>query len=359
MAALQRTFALAEMNHVAVFIAENLKLDVARMLDELFHVHIGTAEGLLGFGARGLKHGDEFAAMAHDAHAAASAAFGRLDHYRVADFGGDLLGAFFVGHHAGAAGDYGEASFLHGFPGFIFFAHQANSVGRRSDESDVGGFAHFGKVGVLGKETVAGVNRVHIRDFSGADDLRDVQIAFAAARRPDADGFIGEANVQGIAVGFGVDCDGLDAQFPAGGKDAQGDFAAIGNQNFSEHCPRRKNQGCPLRPRTERALPMHIKMHIKIGPSRQRRYDGAACCASTTPLAPATCYFFRWGRMPKSASPYSTGCPFSTKMRTTSPATSDSISFINFMASMMHSTWPDSTFAPMATKGSEPGLADV
>ena len=40
-------------------------------------------------------------------------------------------------------------------------------------------------------------------------------------------------------------------------------------------------------------------------------------------------------RMPKSGSPYSTGLPFSTKICTTSPATSDSISFINFIASMM------------------------
>src|SRR5580693_3851547 len=354
MAALQRTFALAKMNHVAMFIAENLKFDVARMLDELFHVHIGTAEGLLSFGARRLKHGDELAAMAHDAHTAASAAFGCFDHDGITDFGGDFLGAFFVRHHARAAGNNRETCFLHGFAGFVFFAHQANGVGRRADEGDVRGFAHFGEVGVLGKKTIARVNRVYIGNFGGADNLRDVEVAFAAARRPDADGFIGEADVQGIAVGFGVDCDGLDAQFPAGGKDAQGDFAAIGNQNFSEHCPRRKNQGCPLRPRTERALPMHIK----IGPSSQRRYDGAACCAPTTLWAVATCYFFRWGRMPKSASPYSTGWPFSTKMRTTSPATSDSISFINFMASMMQSTCCSATCDPTATNGSPPGLPE-
>ena len=47
-------------------------------------------------------------------------------------------------------------------------------------------------------------------------------------------------------------------------------------------------------------------------------------------------YFFRLGCMPKSGWPYSTGCPFSTKMRSTSPLMSDSISFMSFMASTMH-----------------------
>ena len=49
--------------------------------------------------------------------------------------------------------------------------------------------------------------------------------------------------------------------------------------------------------------------------------------------------------------PYSTGCPVSTYVRTTSPATSDSISFINFMASMMHRGCPTSTTSPSLTKG--------
>ena len=55
MAALERAFALAEMHHVAVIVAEHLKFDVARALDQLFHVHVGAAEGLFRLGARRLK----------------------------------------------------------------------------------------------------------------------------------------------------------------------------------------------------------------------------------------------------------------------------------------------------------------
>ena len=54
-------------------------------------------------------------------------------------------------------------------------------------------------------------------------------------------------------------------------------------------------------------------------------------------------YFLRLGRIPNSGWPYSTGCPFSTNIRRTSPVPSDSISFINFMASTMHNVCPSST----------------
>src|SRR5262245_65361833 len=57
------------------------------------------------------------------------------------------------------------------------------------------------------------------------------------------------------------------------------------------------------------------------------------------------------GRMARSFSPYSTGWPFSTNMLTISPATSDSISFMSFIASIMHTTDPFSTKSPIETKG--------
>ena len=46
--------------------------------------------------------------------------------------------------------------------------------------------------------------------------------------------------------------------------------------------------------------------------------------------------------------------PISTTSFTT-PATSDSISFMIFIASMMHSTWPLATRVPTDTNGLAPG----
>ena len=61
--------------------------------------------------------------------------------------------------------------------------------------------------------------------------------------------------------------------------------------------------------------------------------------------------------MMKSGWPNSTGLPLSTSTLTTRPATSDSIWFIIFMASMMHSVSPSWTRSPTWTKGAAPGEA--
>ena len=65
------------------------------------------------------------------------------------------------------------------------------------------------------------------RDLRGADDRGDIQITARTLGRTDADGFVGEAHVQAVAVGLRVDRYGPYAQFLAGADDAQGDFAAI------------------------------------------------------------------------------------------------------------------------------------
>ena len=57
MAALHGALALAEIDDVAVLVAEDLHLDVARILDELLDVDFAVAEGALRFAARVLEGG--------------------------------------------------------------------------------------------------------------------------------------------------------------------------------------------------------------------------------------------------------------------------------------------------------------
>ncbi len=59
MAPLNAAFALAEVHDVPVLVAEHLKLDMARPLDEFFDVQIGNAKRLLRLIARGGKCGPE------------------------------------------------------------------------------------------------------------------------------------------------------------------------------------------------------------------------------------------------------------------------------------------------------------
>ena len=73
-AALQGAFALAEVDHVAVAVAQNLNLDVAAVLDQPLDVDLGIAERAPGF-AGGIAQGRfEIGLAVHAAHALSAAA---------------------------------------------------------------------------------------------------------------------------------------------------------------------------------------------------------------------------------------------------------------------------------------------
>ena len=97
------------------------------------------------------------------------------------------------------------------------------------------GFTHFGKIGILRKQAVARMNRVHVSNFGGADYGGNVEITLGQLRRSNADGFIGKTHMQRISVGIAVDRHRADAELLAGANDPQSDFTTIGNQDLFEH----------------------------------------------------------------------------------------------------------------------------
>src|SRR5690606_7444505 len=186
-------------------------------------------------GARELEAAREVVGVLGDAHPLAATTGGGLDDHgeahrlgdrqrfvdvfdgpRRAEHDGDL-----VGDHRGARG------------GLV--AHRADLVRRGPDEGDAAGRAGLGELRVLREEAVTRVDRVGAGDLGGGDQARDAQVRFARVRRSDADVIVGEAHVQGFAVGLGVDGDRLDAEFAAGADDAQGNLAAIGDEDTLEH----------------------------------------------------------------------------------------------------------------------------
>ena len=70
---------------------------------------------------------------------------------------------------------------------------------------------------------------------AGLHDAVDHEIGLRRGRRADMDGLVRHLDVERVAVGIGIDGDGLDAHAPRRLDDAAGDFAAIGDQNFLEH----------------------------------------------------------------------------------------------------------------------------
>ena len=279
--------------------------------------------------ARGLKRRDQFLLRAHHAHAAPAAALGGLDHQRKADFGRDSLGRVFVRHHSGAARNDRQARGGHFRARAVLFAHHANHFRRRPDKGDVRGLADFGEIGILGKKSVAGMDGVHIGNFRGADHLRNVQVALAAARRPDANGLIGKAHVQAHCGPPRNRRRRFERPVPCRRSECAARFRRDWRSEFFETC-------------VWDSIRMLQESQDLAGPNGTVRKPiscrARECRKAARRIRPA-------GRSP-------------TKICTTSPATSDSISFISFMASMMQSTWPGSTFAPTVTNGPHSGLGE-
>src|SRR5687768_2011508 len=113
MAALDRAFALTEVHHGAVVVAEHLELDVAGVLDVLLDIDVADAKGGLGLALRGLQRLRQLADAADHTHAPATAAGDRLDDDRVAKVPGNLLRRGFAVDRAVAAGQNWHAGLLH------------------------------------------------------------------------------------------------------------------------------------------------------------------------------------------------------------------------------------------------------
>jgi hypothetical protein len=271
---------------------------MAWVLEEFLHIHRRVVEGGACLAAGHVDGVDQRRFGMHHAHAAPAAAACGLDDHRVAD-GAAYLDDFLriVGQGAIGAGHAGYAGGLHGILGADLVAHQADGFRPWADEGEAGFLDALAEVGVFGKEAVAGMDGLGVGDFRRRDDRRNVEVALARGRRADADRFVGELDVFRFGVGFGMHGHRAHAEFAAGAQDAQGDLPAVGNKNLAEHAQPITNMGCP----------------------------------------------------------YSTACPFSTWMALITPEMSASISFINFMASMMHKVSPALTACPTSTKGAASG----
>src|SRR5579872_6317231 len=188
------------------------------------------------------------------------------------------------------------------------------------------------------------MNGIGVGDFGRADNCWNIQITQRQLWRPDADGLVGEAHWQRVAVGFAVDGDGFDSQLFAGADYPEGNFTAVGYEDFLEH----ESALAQARART----PVPPQSHLF---PTNRVYATMSFVGYGRPR-PYKRYFL--GRIANSSWLYSIGWPFFVKHFIISPATSASISFISFIASTMQSTWPTSTESPGLTKGGDPGDGD-
>jgi len=148
---------------------------------------------------------------------------------------GDLDRVLFVLDDAEMAGHGGDVGFGGGFLRLDLVAHRGDGGRIGTNENDTGGGERAGKGFALGQESIARMHRLGAALAAGLDDFLHHQIALGRSRRPDQHGIIRHFDVERVAVGLGIDGDGLDPHTAGSLDDPAGDLAAIGDQNSFEH----------------------------------------------------------------------------------------------------------------------------
>src|SRR6476646_1216332 len=111
------------MDDVAMAIGHNLKFNVARIDDKLFQIHLIISKRFLRLMPRAMEGGFEAGLIRRSAHPAATAAGGRLDHYRVPKFFRDLYRIVFCLDDSIAAGCYRHTDFACSRTSSVLVAH--------------------------------------------------------------------------------------------------------------------------------------------------------------------------------------------------------------------------------------------
>ncbi len=222
-----------EVDDVVVLVAEDLDFDVFGALDVSFEEDGGVSEGVLSFCLGFCEEARELGGFFHDAHSAAAATEGCFDDEGEADFVGDGKGDVGVCEWFFGAGEGGDVVFLSEGAGSGFVAHVFEEVWGGADEDDAFAGAGAGEGGVFREEAVAWVDHGDAFGFGEFDDAFVVEVGTDGAfGGVELVCFVGFEAVDGEAVFFCEDGDGAEAEFGGGAEDADGDFAAIGSEDF-------------------------------------------------------------------------------------------------------------------------------
>ncbi len=232
--ALQRAVALVEMDRIGA-VAEHLQLDMTRTVDPFLDQHRLVAEGGAGLGPGGGEGCGELLRPLDAAHPLAAPARHRLDEDRIADVLGHQGQMFGLLIRAVIARHDGHARLGHQRLGGILQAHGADRRGRGADEDEARGLDRLDELGVLGEEAVARMDGFRPGGEGRLDQPLAAQVAVGRLRAADRHRLVGHGHMERLGIGIGMDGDGRHAQAPGGGRDADGDLAAVGDQDLAEH----------------------------------------------------------------------------------------------------------------------------
>ncbi len=231
---LDRAFALPEMADGAMAVANDLHLDVPRISDQPLDIDAVTAKGRLGLGLTAHIGLLQLRTVLDDTHAASAAAGHGLDHHCAA-FAERGEEGFCVRERgrAGGAVDNRHVAASRERLGGDFVAEQVECFGRRADKGDVIFGATPCERGIFAEEAIARMQRVASGRRRRSDHGLDVEIG---PRPASGNGmrFIRRTDMQRQRVVGRMDRDRGDAGVRRGAGDANGNFAAIGDQEFAK-----------------------------------------------------------------------------------------------------------------------------
>ena len=239
MTALHRTIALVQMNHIAVLVAENLHLDVLGARNVFLEEHRRIAERAFRLRLRLVQQVRQIAGFVDHPHAAPAAAERRLDDQRKTDFLRRLQRLCpdpTIG--SSLPGSTGTLIFLRQRARGRLVAHHVEQLRTRPDKRDSRLGAGAGEIRVLGQKPVAGMNRVHALFLRQRDDAVNVEIrGDRALALADEVGLVRLEAMEAEPILLRVDRHRAKPEFRRRAEDADGDFAAIGDEQFFERTP--------------------------------------------------------------------------------------------------------------------------
>ena len=159
-AALQRAVALIEVDRAAMAVAEDLHLDMAGLLDELFQHDAAIAKGGLCLAHGAFELAGEIRLPGDKSDTPAPAARDGLDQDRIANLVGFLFERLCVLRLAAIAGQHGDARLFCDTFGFVLETHLADGLRFRADPDQASFFDGVSKVCILREETIARMDRL-------------------------------------------------------------------------------------------------------------------------------------------------------------------------------------------------------
>ena len=236
MAALDRAVALAEVDHIAVPVGQDLNLDVTGILDEPLDVDGRIGEVLLPLARRGLERTACVVGSVDELHSLPAPSRRRLDDQRVADLLAEHDDALDRSDRLDRARDDRDAGGAHRSAGSGLRPHQLDRGRRRPDPDQAGLLDEAGEPCVLGEEAVAGMNSSRPGAKRGLDEHVAAEVALRGRAWADEVRLVGGAHVRAPPVGLRVDGDAAEPELAQGAKDPDRDLAAVRDEHLRERC---------------------------------------------------------------------------------------------------------------------------